>query len=290
MSSLRYDEISKRLAQRLGEFPGNSTFGQSFYDQYRNANSGLGYLRSIENEVIPSDRGQYDNLVSGVKGLKGSAIAGGAIAGLTAGAQILNNATQAAQLEDTTQFENQLTDLSRVGSYGYNNFDEIARDYSRTNFNPSISYDDIRGMSTGEKIGNVGSSALSGAAAGMQIGGPWGAAIGGVIGAGAGLAGILTGDRAASVKETFLNNQADIAAGMAQDNLNAAHERILNRNDRRGVVHAVAKGGQIERKSESIKAYADRVLSKPRVNNSKCGGRITRSYCDGGVKYRVRVK
>lgn len=289
---MEYKDLAKGFASAIGTYPGNSTFGMSFLDQYRDANKGIGYLRNIaKDEPGMAGTEGYQNLLSGAKGMKGSAIAGGVLSGLTAGAQILNNAMQAGQISDTTQQQNQINDLSRVGTYGYNNFDEIARDYASTNFAvPDINYDDIRGMSTGEKIGNVGTSALSGAAAGMQIGGPWGAAIGGVIGAGASLFGILSGDKKARTEEAFLNAQADMAASMANDNLTAANERILNRNNRQGVIHAVAKGGKIERKSPTIQEYANMVLSKPRRREMNCGGRIIRTRGEGGVTYRIRVK
>lgn len=290
---LKYDEIAKNFGQRLGTFQGTNMFGMSFADQFRNANQGLGYLRDIQDKGLVSskDQGQVNSLMAGAKGMKGQAIAGGAIAGLTAGTQILGNAFQAGQIADTSQQQNEINDLSRVGTYGYNNFDEIARDYASTNFaGPDINYDDIRGMSTGEKIGNIGSSALSGAAAGMQIGGPWGAAIGGVIGAGASLAGVLSGNKKARTEEAFLNAKADMAASMANENLTAANERLLDRNNRKGAVNSVAKGGCIERKSPTIQEYANRVLAKPRRREMNCGGRITRMRREGGVTYRIRAK
>lgn len=288
---MRYDDITKGLSTRLGTYPGNSTFGMSFLDQFRNANQGLGYLKQLrsDGEVSDEDAGQFDNLVSGVKGLKGSAIAGGIMSGLTAGTQIATNAMQAGQIADTTQQQNEIYDLSRVGSYGYNNFDEVARDYAYTNFNgPDINYKDIRGMNTGQKIANVGSSALSGAQAGMQVGGWVGALAGGLIGGGTSLWGVLAGDKKARTEEAFLNAQADMAASMANQNLTAANERILNNNNRQGAVHSIANGGKIER--ITIKQYADKVLGKTHQREMKCGGRITRTKGDGGTIIRIRAK
>ena len=287
---MKYDELSKGFERALGSYPGDRTFGTSFYDQYRNARSGIGYLKDIDTNTLDDEaKAGYDKLLANAKGMKGSAIAGGVMAGVTGATQILTNAMQAGQIQDTTGIRNQLDDLSRVGSYGYNNFDELANEYANASISPDINYDDIRGMSAGQKVANVGSSALSGAAAGMQIGGPWGAAIGGVIGAGASLAGILSGNQKARIEENYLNSQARVSEASAMSNLEAAHENILDRNNRKGAINVVAKGGKIDR-SQSITSYANKHFSKPRQKSYNCGGRITRTRGDGGVTIRIRIK
>lgn len=287
----RWDDITKGFNTALGTYPGNATFGQSFLDQYRNANAGIGFLRGVDTDNLKADeKAQYGNFMSGAKGMKGDAIAGGVIAGLNGLASIGGSAIQASQINDTSGFSNQIDDLGRVGTFGYNNYDEIARDYQRTDFDQSIDYDDIRGMSLGQKIGNVGTNALSGAATGMQIAGPWGALAGGVVGAGASLAGILSGDKKARTEEGFLNAKADMASDMALNNLNAAHERLADINDRKGVVNAVAKGGQIDRRQMTLKQFMDSKTRKPAVRSERSFGNITRSYCNGGVKFRIRAK
>lgn len=289
MSNIDYKQLSKQFSDAIGTFGGNRAFGTSFMDQYRNANLGLQSLDGVTaNDNL--SQGQIDGLRSAAKGMKGSAIAGGVMAGVTGATQILSNALQAGQIQDTTQLHNQINDLGQIGAYNYNNFDQLANDYSMMSITPDISYDSIRGMNTGQKIANVGSSMMSGAAAGMQIGGPWGAAVGAVVGAGGSLAGILSGDKKAHIEEDFLNAQADMASSMAQNNLQAAHERISNNMNRQGAVHVVAKGGKIERKGQSVKDYANKVLAKPRQRSMECGGRITRSKACGGTMVRIRVK
>lgn len=287
----RWDDITKGFNTALGTYPGNATFGQSFYDQYRNANQGIGFLKGVNTDNLTDDeKVQYGTMMAGARGMKGDAIAGGVIAGLNGLASIGGSAVQASQINDTSGFSNQIDDLSRVGTFGYNNYDEIARDYQRTNFDQSIDYDDIRGMSLGQKIGNVGTNALSGAATGMQIAGPWGAAAGAVIGAGASLAGILSGDQKARTEEGFLNAKADMASDMALNNLNAAHERLADISDRKGVMNSVAKGGQIDRRQMTLKQFMDSKTRKPSVRSERSFGNITRSYCNGGVKFRIRAK
>lgn len=286
----RWDDITKGFNTALGTYPGNATFGQSFYDQYRNANQGIGFLERLSDVDKKQFSGEIGTLTAGAKGMKGDAIAGGVIAGLNGLASIGGSAVQASQINDTSGFSNQLDDLSRVGTFGYNNYDEIARDYQRTDLDQSIDYDDIRGMSLGQKIGNVGTNTLSGAATGMQIAGPWGALAGGVVGAGASLAGILSGDQKARTEEGFLNAKADMASDMALNNLNAAHERLADISDRKGVMNSVAKGGQIDRRQMTLKQFMDSKTRKPAVRSERSFGNITRSYCNGGVKFRIRAK
>ena len=290
----KYEDIMKGFSGALGTYPGSPAFGQSFLDQYRNANRAYGFLNNYtENDLAglkPAERANVDVWKAGSNAMRGEAVAGGIISGLNGLATIGAGALQASRINDTTGFSNQIDDLSRVGTYGYNNFDEIARDYQNTDFNQSIDYDDIRGMSTGQKIGNVGTSALAGANTGMQIAGPWGAAAGAVIGAGASLAGILSGDRKAKIEEGFLNAKADIASDMALANLNAASERVSDRIDRKGVINAVADGGKIDRKSQTLLQFMESKSRKPRQRSEATLGRVTRSYCNGGVKFRIRAK
>lgn len=288
-----YEDIAQGFIGAMNTYPGTKAFGQSFYDQYRNGRSGYGYIKGIGqddlNALKPEQRALVDTWGAGAKSSAGSALAGGIISGLNGVATIGANAMRASEINDTTAFQNQLDDLSMVGIDGYDDFGEIARDYRDTNFNYSIDYDDIRGMSTGQKIGNVSTSALSGASTGMQIAGPLGAAAGAVIGAGASLYGIMQGDQKAKSEEIFLNNKANMAANMAMDNLSAASERLTARNDRRGVVNAAAKGGGIDRRRQ-VSGYIDsRTKGVSRKVDSSLGG-MTRTYCNGGVRFRIRTK
>lgn len=288
-----YSEYMKQVQNALGTYQGNSTFGQSFLDQYRNANAGLANARSNWNQLDDGAKAQAEGLQSGLKSMKGSAIAGGAIAGLSGVSNILNTSLNAAKIQDTSQYQNQIDDLSRAGAFNYNNFDQLANDMSMTDFNVGIDYDDIRGMGgsgvTKEKVGAVGGSALSGAATGLQIAGPWGALVGGVIGAGAGLAGVLGGDQKARIQEDYLNLQAQRAQDAAQQNFAAAHEMISENNNRYNMVNAVAKGGQIQRRRQSILEYANKVTRTPIQRERRASG-IVSMKCNGGVMVRLKAK
>ena len=70
---------------------------------------------------------------------------------------------------------------------------------------------DLKGVSTGQQIGNVINSTASGAATGAKIGGPWGAVVGAVAGAGTSIGGIFAGKGKAKRLADSLNAMATLA-------------------------------------------------------------------------------
>ena len=282
MAILDNDYISKILGQAA--VYGNN----SFLGDYRNANAMLGKLNDLYANNEFKDPTTYDKLSYGLKGQRANAVAGGAIAGLTGVTQLANNAMQAAQINDMSGYRNQLQDYVDYSNYNYNSYDQLSNAMSQNYLEPVPSLDDIRGMSTGEKVGTVASSTLQGAQAGMQIGGPIGAAIGGAAGLISAGVGVLTGDKKAQIEQTSLNAQATLAQHDAGLNFAAAHERISDYNTRKGVANAAAKGGAINKK-QSITSFADRVLGTPKRRNNHSSD-ITRTNVEGGVRIRFRAK
>ena len=251
-------------------------YGQSFLGSYHNAGRARNDL-----ELAANDDDSGYALDQSLKSQQGQSVAGGIVTGLTGATTLLSNAYKDAQIRDTTMQEGMISDLRNAGNYNYNNYDQLANDYARTDFSPNFNYQDIRGMTTGQQVGSVATSTLSGAATGLQIGGPWGALVGGVVGLGTGLAGVATGNSAAHVKQDSLNLQASLASDAAQQNFEAAHERIGDNIHRQNAVNAVKYGGAISR-------FADNALLKvPKQVEHKCGGKIERLYCNGGVKVRI---
>ncbi len=235
--------------------------------------------------------GQSNAIDQALRAQQGQAVAGGIITGLTGATTLLSNAFKDAQIRDTSMQENQIADLSRAGAYNYNNYDQLANDYAQTNFGgPNISYQDIRGMTKGQQAGSVATSTLSGAATGLQIGGPWGALIGGGVGLLTGLGGVFSGNAAAKTKQESLNLQAQLAADSAQQNFAAAHERIGDNIHRQNAVNAVKNGGPISRQ-QSIKEYAEKVLRKGGpMQRERKPSNVQRIMTNGGCVYRVKVK
>lgn len=253
-------------------------YNQSFWGSYQNARR----LRNSE-EIAANDNDSGIAMDQALRAQQGQAVAGGIITGLTGATTLLSNAFKDAQIRDTSMQENQIADLSRAGNYNYNNYDQLANDYAQTNFGgPNISYQDIRGMTTGQKFGSVGTSMLSGAATGLQIGGPWGALAGLAVGGLTGIGGVLAGDSAARTRQESLNIQAKLAGDAAQQNFAAAHERIGDNIHRQNAVNAVAEGGPIHRMID------DTLLKKPRQKEYRCGGKVQKLYCNGGVKIRIK--
>lgn len=259
-------------------------YGGSMLSQYRTAAAQQGALNELYNGI--EHDGNYDLFNSSLKGMKGSAIAGGITAGLTGATTLLAGAQQGAHINDTSMYEGQIEDLSRAGNYNYNNYAQLEHDYAQTAFNPEFNYQDIRGMTTGQQVGNVASSVLSGASTGMTIGGPWGALVGGVVGLGTGLGGVLTGNARAKAKQEALEASALVAQDASQANFEAAHERIREEQNRRGAVNMVAGGGKIERKQLTAKEFAAKVMT----GKGEAPARIIRSKGEGGTIVRIRVK
>lgn len=267
-------------------------YNQSFAGSYGNAARMRELLKDADyrkdNNISDANAEAYDDAL---RAQQGQAVAGGIITGLTGATTLLSNAFKDAQIRDTSMQENQIANLSRAGAYNYNNYDQLANDYAQTNFGgPNINYQDIRGMTTGQKFGSVGTSMLSGAATGLQIGGPWGALAGLAVGGLTGIGGVLAGDSAARTRQESLNIQAQLAADAAQQNFAAAHERIGDNIHRQNAVNAVKYGGPISRK-QSIQEYADKVLRKggPMLRERKPSN-VQRIMTNGGCVYRVKVK
>lgn len=281
-------ELAKLLQGPLSTYTGGM-FGPSLVDQYRNASAGIAKLDQLQNAgELNEDTNQYGRYKASMRGQQGQAIVGGVITGLGAAAGIANTSVDLASIADTQQYQNQIDDLGRIGNLNYNSYDQLLMDYNRLSDNqPNFSYEDIRGKTDWEKAGGVLSAGLTGASAGMTIGGPLGAAIGGLAGLGAGAIGWIQGDNQAKARQALLNTNAQIANDTAQMNLQAAGERLNNNQHRYQMQNVVAKGGPI-RRQETIREFAARALRKPRAIGGEPSPKITRQYCNGGVKIRIK--
>ena len=277
MDKKQYPEFMRGLNSAMGQFGGN-WYGTSLLDQYRNADAGLNYLRGNLNR---SDE-HFNGLESGLKSQKGQAVMTGVAMGLNELANAASSAMSSAQIDDTSNYYDRINDLSNVGLYGYSSYDQLQRDYNDTDFGFNVSKKDIRGMTGMEKAGAIGSSALSGAMTGMQIGGPWGALAGAVIGGGISAGGVLAGDSKSRIERDFLNNQGDLAANISKTNMDVAGEYLGERGARWREAHRVAQGGRIHR--QSLQEFADKVLG----NKGEPQVRLIKTYCKGGVKFSIK--
>lgn len=263
----------------------NRPFGPGLLDTYRNAAAGLNKINSVN---MPSE--MRTKLSAPLKAQKLSAGIGAVTAGLGLASSALSGIQSATQLADTSEQEAAIDELGSVGTGNYDNAASISDEYQRLGNQPDINYDDVRGMTEGQRWKSIGSSALSGFSTGMQLtGNPLAAA---AIGVGMGAvqgAATLVGDQMAETKTQTLQNDLERVNNFANDNLQAATSSLQQRQAREGRVNAVAFGGQISRERSKIKAYADSIFSH-RNRNSSHSANVKRLYVDGGVVVRIRRK
>ena len=193
-----------------------------------------------------------------------------------------------SEIADTSGYWNDINYVKNVGRSNYTDFDRLSQDYARmADMQQSFDYKDIRGKSDAELVGGVGSSILQGASAGAAYG-PYGAAAGAVIGLGAGLAGVFSGNAKARKEQQWLEDNTIMAEHSATANLNAGQEQLREYQFRSGVTNRAAWGGGIERKTQSIRQFADKALhGKPR-RASEVRHEIKRLHKDGGTMIRIK--
>lgn len=199
----------------------------------------------------------------------GFAIAGGL-------ADIIGNTTQAAQVVDPIAVRARLDNINGIGSNSIMNTGDIIGGYRNLAAGTDVSNYDFRGMTTRDKVGKVGTSAFTGAATGLQVGGPWGAAIGGLVGLGSSLAGVAIGDNKAKINEEAARSDLAIATNNATNNLNAAADRDMMRTNNALRANRVAEGGKIttvaKKRNMSVIDFANKVKAQRRANSFAEGG------------------
>jgi len=201
---------------------------------------------------LKNKRSEYqkgsDDYKSLSKDMTSTAIGGGlsAISGLTG---ILDTSLQLAQPLDSTAYQNQLSDMAADRNKTYYDYDSLSNDMvNRSRFTME---DGALQHSTGEIAAGSAKSALTGATTGLQIAGPWGALVGGVIGAGSGIIGGLVGRSNAKTQENILRSEA-----ATQDKLNSmafSAQADNVRDYQYGQLYGtrMARGGKIEIKPQN---------------------------------------
>lgn len=171
---------------------------------------------------------------------------GGTIGGIASSVGTIANAgMQNAQIADTSGIESNIkqTQAYKVQS---NTNDDLMKEWSTYSPMDTVNWKDIRGGSTGQRIGNVLSATGSGAATGAMVGGPIGAIVGGVVGLGSSIAGWITGDNKAKKKAKNLNSQINIANSKNLRTLVDKAQSIDTQNDLRAMANFSAFGGPID--------------------------------------------
>lgn len=219
---------------------------------------------STELEAIPST--EINN--SGGMGL--SSILGALGAVNTIADASINNAS----LADLSSIEEDINDSLNY-DIAANTNNDLLNEWGNYGFLNDVTYDDVRGGSTGGRILNTVGATGSGALAGLQVGGPIGAIVGGIAGLGSSIAGWITGDNKARDKVKELNNQIEAANRYSQRSFVDKATSIDEANDRAILSSIYSKGGKIrikpskrgtftaaaKRHGKSVQAFASQVLA-----------------------------
>lgn len=157
---------------------------------------------------------------------------------------IVNAGIQNAQIADTSGLEEE---IKKVQAYTVqaNNNDDLMNEWSALTPMEDADWKDIRGGSTGQRIGNTISAVGSGASAGASVGGPIGAIVGAVVGLGSAVGGWIAGGSKAKKKANKFNRQIGAAN---EKNLTALEDRagsIDTQNDLNMLANFSAYGGPI---------------------------------------------
>lgn len=170
---------------------------------------------------------------------------GSTIGGIgSAAGTIVNAGIQNSQIADTSGLEGEIKQ-AQTKVVQANNNDDLMSEWSAFTPMENVSWKDIRGGSTGQRIGNTIGAAGSGAAAGASVGGPIGAIVGGVVGLGSAIGGWLGGNRKAKKKAKKFNKQIDAANEKNMVALEDKAGNIDTQNDLNMLANFSAYGGPI---------------------------------------------
>jgi len=111
-----------------------------------------------------------------------------------------------AKIADTSGIENNIKNVQSQTFEGSTN-DQLMSNWGAFNPIDRVSYKDVRGGSNGSRVMSILGAGVSGASTGVTVGGGLGAVAGGVLGVGAGLWGLLAGNKKANTKTAELNAQ-----------------------------------------------------------------------------------
>lgn len=157
---------------------------------------------------------------------------------------IVNAGIQNAQIADTSGLEGEIK-KAKAYTVQANNNDDLMNEWGMFSPMEDVYWKDIRGGSTGQRIGSTIGAVGSGALAGASVGGPIGAIVGAVTGLGSAVGGWLAGNSKAKKKANKFNRQIGAAN---EKNLTALADRVGSidtQNDLNMLANFSAYGGPI---------------------------------------------
>lgn len=166
-------------------------------------------------------------------------------AGLSGATSILGTALDAAKIKDTNTEQSIIDNLaSKETDLG--NYDSLEQLFTNTSFaNTGYNWKDVRGMNEGQMAGAVLGATTQGAMTGLQVVGPWGALGGAVIGLGAGIGGVLTGNAKAKKEANRLNYAGDMANKTFVRNFENSSRNIAMNSKNEALLNMAAFGGPL---------------------------------------------
>ena len=170
---------------------------------------------------------------------------GGTVSSIAGGiGGFVNSFNTAATIKDTSGIQANIDELANTDYSGATSWDQLSDMKSNTLMIDSVDKSDFT-QSTGQQLGNMGSSALRGAALGAQIGGPWGALAGLVVGAGTSAAGWITGNEKAKKEAERLNYEARVADMKADNSFLDTFDDMKYQEMANTMANIVKDGGKI---------------------------------------------
>lgn len=203
----------------------------------------------------------------------GLSSAGSIVSGVTG---IVDSALKNAQIADTTGIENSIEETQNADFNSASDTTSLLDSWNSINWQDAdYTMKDVRGVSTGEMIGNTISAVGQGAMSGAQVAGPWGAIGGAAVGLGGSLAGIFAGNAKARKKAAELNKRANIANQAATNNFDYTAENLEKQQYKDMLANVTKDGGKIHIKpskrgtftaaakkhGKSVQAFASQVLA-----------------------------
>ena len=159
---------------------------------------------------------------------------------------IINSGVQNAKIADTSGISNNIS-ASRSNQVSATTNDDLLSEWGAYSPMEEIdSWRDIKGGSTGQRLGNTAKATVSGVSTGVKYGGVIGGIIGGVAGLGSSIGGWISGNSKAKKKARKLNNQIDSANYRSTDSLSQRAETLDSQNDNIALANYSAFGGPLD--------------------------------------------
>lgn len=164
----------------------------------------------------------------------------GIVGGLT---NVISSGASNTETKSTAAEESLINNVAST-QFGEGNLDTLLSDFNSNALAESnYSGTDLRGLTTGQQIGNTLKGIGSGAIAGAKVGGIWGALAGGVIGLGSGIIGSAIGNKRAKDKAVVLNQKAEEANASYLNNYSNSVENTQNTMFNNSLLNIASYGG-----------------------------------------------